>query len=167
SHGGIITAQSKKGEGSIFSVYLPASDKIIPKEPESEQRVVRGAGTILLVDDEEMIIDVGTQLLNFLGYSVISATSGRDALSIYREKTDEIDLVILDMIMPLMGGDEIFEKLRQINPKGVILLSSGYSMDGQAKKIMDKGCSGFIQKPFSIDDLSKKLDEINRIRIDR
>jgi PAS domain S-box-containing protein len=162
SHGGIITARSKKGDGSTFSIYLPASDKKIQKVSEPAKAVVRGEGIVLLIDDEEIIIDVGVELLRFLGYSVIAARSGKEALDIYQEKNHEIDIVILDMIMPQMGGDEVFDRLRKINPKARILLSTGYSLNGQAKKIMERGCSGFIQKPFTIDDLSKKLDEINR-----
>jgi CheY-like chemotaxis protein len=112
------------------------------------------------VDDEEMIIEVGSGLLQELGYTVIAAKSGQEALDIYRLRQAEIDLVIMDMIMPGMGGSETFDRLKQTNPNAKVLLSSGYSINGQASKIMARGCDGFIQKPFNINQLSNKLREI-------
>ncbi|MFH1102851.1 MAG: PAS domain S-box protein [Pseudomonadota bacterium] len=162
SHGGIITVKSKKGEGSIFSIYLPASEKEILFEHPLQKEIDQGSGTILLVDDEEMIIDVGSQLLNSLGYSVITANSGKEAIRIYREKQHEIDMVILDMIMPQMGGEDVFDQLKEMNPSIRVLLSSGYSLNDQAKRILDRGCDGFIQKPFTIDELSRKLIELRK-----
>jgi two-component system, cell cycle sensor histidine kinase and response regulator CckA len=121
---------------------------------------LKGKETILLVDDEEMIIDVGRGLLGELGYTVIAAKSGPEALDIYRLNRDRIDLVIMDMIMPGMGGGETFDRLKTINPNVKVLLSSGYSINGQASKIMERGCDGFIQKPFNIKQLSAKIREI-------
>jgi CheY-like chemotaxis protein len=112
------------------------------------------------VDDEEMIIDVGRGLLGELGYTVVAAKSGLEALDIYRLNRDRIDLVIMDMIMPGMGGGETFDRLKKINPNVKVLLSSGYSINGQASKIMERGCDGFIQKPFNIKQLSAKIREI-------
>ncbi len=122
--------------------------------------VLKGQETILLVDDEEMIIDVGRGLLGELGYTVVAAKSGLEALDIYRLNRDRIDLVIMDMIMPGMGGGETFDRLKKINPNVKVLLSSGYSINGQASKIMERGCDGFIQKPFNIKQLSAKIREI-------
>jgi len=99
-------------------------------------------------------------MLNELGYKVLTARSGEEALEQYRINRDKIDLVILDMIMPDMGGGETYDRLKQIDPKITVLLSSGYSIDGQATEILKRGCNGFIQKPFNIENLSKKIREI-------
>ena len=116
--------------------------------------------TILLVDDEEMIIDVSRQILKRFGYTVVEAKNGKQAIEIYNNNPDRIDLVILDMIMPEMDGGETYDSLKAINSDIKVLLSSGYSIDGQAEAIMTRGCNGFIQKPFNMKDLSLKLREI-------
>jgi two-component system cell cycle sensor histidine kinase/response regulator CckA len=123
-------------------------------------KILKGSETVLLVDDEDMIVDVGTQLLEKLGYKVIVAKSGTEAIEIYKKKRDKIDMVILDMIMPAMNGGETYDMLREINNKIKVLLSSGYSISGQATEILERGCDAFIQKPFNIRDLSEKLREI-------
>ena len=107
-----------------------------------------------------MIIDIGHQMLEALGYKVILARSGGEALDIYRKKQDIIDIIILDMIMPGVGGGEAYDLLREMNPNVKVLLSSGYSIDGEAAEILDRGCNGFIQKPFNLDDLSRKIREV-------
>ena len=122
--------------------------------------VQKGQETVLLVDDEEMIIDVGRGLLGELGYTVMAALSGPEALEVYRQNSGRIDIVIMDMIMPGMGGGETFDRLKRINPNVKVLLSSGYSINGQASKIMERGCDGFIQKPFTLMQLSAKIREI-------
>ena len=122
--------------------------------------VQKGQETVLLVDDEEMIIDVGRGLLGELGYTVMAARSGPEALEVYRQNSGRIDIVIMDMIMPGLGGGETFDRLKRINPNVKVLLSSGYSINGQASKIMERGCDGFIQKPFTLMQLSAKIREI-------
>ena len=159
NHGGIINVYSEGGKGSTFTVYLPASEGEIIKEVRMEEKLVPGTETILLVDDEEMITNVGKMLLEKLGYAVFIARNGGEALRIYREKQKEIELVVLDMIMPNMNGGETFERLKEIDPGVKVLLSSGYSLDGQAKDILAKGCKGFIQKPFDIVKFSRKIRE--------
>ena len=149
------------GEGSTFSIYLPASEKEVVKEDPRHEEVVRGKETILLVDDEDnIIIDVGRKIIENLGYDVLTAEGGEAALDIYKKNRDKIDMLILDMIMPEMGGGETYDRLKEINPDIKVLLSSGYSIDGQATEILDRGCSGFIQKPFNIGQLSTKIREI-------
>jgi CheY-like chemotaxis protein len=126
---------------------------------------MEGNETILLVDDEALVIDVGVQLLEKLGYTVFEAQSGRDAIRIFTERNRTIDMLILDMVMPGMGGGEVYDQIKRIDPKVKVLLSSGYSIDGQATKILNRGCEGFIQKPFNMEDLSKKIREVlNRPR---
>jgi len=159
-HGGYIDVESKKGYGSVFCIYLPASGASIRKESTVSDAVESGNETVLLVDDEKVIIDVGSQLLEKLGYTVIKAQSGEEAIRKYQENKDRIDMVILDMIMPDMGGSETYEKIKQIDPEAKILLSSGYSINGQATEILKRGCNGFIQKPFSLKELSEKIREI-------
>ena len=160
NHGGIITVTSQKGVGSTFEIYLPASDK--PALPDVRKKIdqLKGNETILLVDDEDMILVVAQQLLARLGYKVITAAGGQAAVEIFQRDPARIDLVILDMIMPGLSGEEVFEQMRAIAPKVRILLSSGYSEDGEAKAIMARGCDGFIQKPFDLILLSQRIREV-------
>ena len=160
NHNGFIDVYSKKGEGSTFNIYLPASKKEVVKEKKSQEEVLKGAETTLLVDDEDMIIEVGQGVIKKLGYKVLTAKSGKEAIEVYKKNHDRIDMVILDMIMPEMGGGESYDKLKEINPDVKVLLSSGYSINGQATEILKRGCNGFIQKPFNMTDLSKKIREI-------
>jgi len=159
-HGGAIHVVSAPGHGTTFSVYLPASDKSVIQETVLSHDAVRGQETILLVDDELMVIQVTKELLESLGYKVYLAASGQEALAVYMEKRREIDLVILDMIMPGISGGETFDRLRNIDPTVRVLLSSGYSLTGKAQEILDCGCNGFLQKPFHLENLSSKVREI-------
>ncbi|MDA8139879.1 MAG: PAS domain S-box protein [Desulfobacteraceae bacterium] len=160
NHGGIITVYSEPGAGATFNIYLPASSKKLVEAVEPKKAIVKGHETLLFVDDEKGIVEVGCLLLQRLGYKVIVAHDGEQAVEIYRQQQDKIDLVIVDMIMPGMSGSDTFSALRAINPKVKIILSSGYSVNGQARSILDKGCNGFIQKPFSMQDISSKLREV-------
>jgi CheY-like chemotaxis protein len=160
NHGGIITVYSEIGEGSTLNIYLPASDRPVLEEQEPEIELVEGTGTVLLVDDEAMVVEVGRPMLEKLGYRVLEANGGHEALRVYREKQSTIDIVVLDMIMPDLNGGETFERLKEIDPEIKVLLSSGYSINGQAQRIIERGCKGFIQKPFNLRELSNKLGEI-------
>ncbi len=115
---------------------------------------------ILLVDDEEMIADVGQRMLNKLGYEVLVARSGQEALSIYQNHIDSIDLVVLDMVLPEMSGAEIYDRLRQMNPAAKVIISSGYGLDKDMSEILSRGCSGFIQKPFNLRSLSETIQAV-------
>jgi len=160
NHDGIIDVFSKKGDGATFSIYLPASDKQIIEEKEMPRELLKGVEMVLLVDDEDSIVDVGGEILHMMGYQVLSARSGKEAVQLYQKSQATIDIVVLDMIMPEMGGEETYDTLKEINPKVKVLLSSGYSIDGKAKEILEKGCDGFIQKPFTVEELSQKIREI-------
>ncbi len=160
NHSGFIEVYSKEGEGTTFDIYLPASEKKIVKGKKLPPNILKGTETVLLVDDEEIVIDVGKQLLEKLGYNVLIARSGKETIEICEKNSDKIDIVILDMVMPGMGGGETYDRLREINSDMKVLLSSGYSIDGRATEILEGGCDGFIQKPFDIKDLSEKIREI-------
>jgi PAS domain S-box-containing protein len=161
SHGGYINVYSEQEKGTVFTIYLPASQKEVTIEKEAAPApIIKGSGTILLIDDEKMIIDVGIELLEELGYSVQSAMSGQEAIDVFKTDREKIDLVIMDMIMPEMGGGETFDRLKEIDPDVKVLLSSGYSINGQATKILRRGCDGFIQKPFNMNQLAEKVQQI-------
>jgi PAS domain S-box-containing protein len=162
NHGGFINVYSEERTGTTFNIYLPASEKEVTEKcpvPDT-QELLYGRGTIILVDDEEIILYVGQRMLENLGYRVIVAGSGQDALDVYKKHKEEIILVILDMIMPGMGSGKIYERLKAINEDVKVLLASGYSINRQAQAILDRGCNGFIQKPFSMEELSRKIFEV-------
>ncbi|UCD78981.1 MAG: response regulator, partial [Desulfobacterales bacterium] len=160
NHDGIITVESAKGQGSTFVVYIPVSEKEIVDEKREEPEILSGSETVLLVDDEQLIIDVGRALLQRMGYRVLTAGHGNEAIQIYKQNKEAIAIVILDLIMPQISGGEVYERLKEIDPQVKVLLSSGYSVDGQAAEILKRGCNGFIQKPFRPDALSKKIRAI-------
>jgi PAS domain S-box-containing protein len=160
NHKGFITVDSRKGAGATFTLYLPASAGVVEEDRLPSGDIQTGRETVLLVDDEEMVLEVGSEILKKLGYRVVTASGGRAAIEAFNSDRDSIALVVLDMIMPDLGGRETFEALKKIDPGVKVLLSSGYSLGGQAGEIMESGCSGFIQKPFSIKDLAEKIREI-------
>jgi len=163
AHGGYIDVDSEQGVGTTFYIYFPALDKTnidthIPHK--GPIRLKPGKGTILIVDDEKIIIDVSSEMLKKLGYRVLKAISGKEAISKYQANIAKVDMVILDLIMPKISGGEVYDKLKEINPQVKVLLSSGYSVDGQATEILKRGCNDFIQKPFSMEELSRKVNKI-------
>ncbi len=159
AHNGYITVKSEPGRGSAFSIHLPATARAAERRagPPAAAAVSR---TILLVEDEELVLDIGRQMLERLGHRVVVARGGAEAVSIYEHDPSAIDLVILDMIMPGMGGSATFDRLRAIRPDVAVLLSSGYSLNGQAADILRRGCRGFIQKPFNLGQLDLKIREV-------
>jgi len=144
----------------MSTVKRPASEGEVDEEKEATRDLLRGSETILLIDDEPMILEVAGELLEQLGYRVLRAGGGKEAVGVYEKNSDRIDLVIVDMIMPNMGGGETYDTLREINPDVKVILSSGYSINGQAQEILNRGCDGFIQKPFKIKELSHKLRQV-------
>ena len=177
NHSGFIDLKSSTGEGSTFQIYLPVSNNKVKEEKVVFEDIVKADETVLLlVDDEDMIIEVGREILEYLGYSVITAGSGREAIEIMNHAhSEEIadskeneaaggivkpDLVILDMVMPDMDGSAVFDAIRNISPEIKVILSSGYSENGKVNEIMKRGCNGFIQKPFSLKQLSQKIREV-------
>lgn len=161
NHGGFICLYSEENIGTCFRVYLP----LYLSEPEQNapsaepQKLSAGHGRILVVDDEEVVRELVTDMLEALGYEVLTAVDGQEAIEQYREKKNEIDLILLDMIMPRVGGKDCFMELKRMNPKVRAVLSTGYSRDGAAQEILDQGMMGFIQKPYRINQLSEVVSE--------
>ncbi len=159
-HQGIINIYSEEGQGTTFNIFLPATEKTAVKETVPPKGLLVGSETILFVDDEDVIIDVNREILESLGYKVVAAKSGQEALEVYRKLQSKINLIILDMIMPGMDGEATYDSLKKVNPEIRVILSSGYSKNEQAKAILEKGCQAFIQKPFSISDLSMTIRQV-------
>jgi two-component system cell cycle sensor histidine kinase/response regulator CckA len=126
---------------------------------ESSPQVDSGKGTVLLVDDEQLVLDIGCQMVKRLGFDAIGAASGREAIKIFQENRETIDIVILDMMMPDLGGRETVNALREIKPDANIVLSSGYGPDMQSSEILER-CNAFIQKPFNLNELSRTISSI-------
>jgi len=160
NHAGIIAVYSEVGQGTTFNIYLPVSHVEAYRDVPIKTELVKGSETVLLVDDEEMIIKVARAMLEKLGYRVVVAKDGEQAVDTVKRKSDEIDLVILDLIMPGIKGGKAFDLIHEIQPAMPVILSSGYSLNGQANDIMKRGCNGFIQKPFNIFELSQKVRKI-------
>jgi two-component system, cell cycle sensor histidine kinase and response regulator CckA len=157
NHGGFINVYSEKGHGATFNIYLPASEKEIIEEKKPAGSTLSGSETVLFVDDEDMIVEVAEELFEQLGYKVLTAGSGKEAIETYEKNKERIDMVLLDMIMPDMSGGDTYDSLKEVDPDIKVLLSSGYSLEGRATEILDRGCNGFIQKPFKMKELSQKL----------
>jgi PAS domain S-box-containing protein len=162
SHKGIIDVYSEPGKGTEFKLFLPLAMTVAPAP-----LPVRGAssnqtrsGTVMLVDDEETLRRTGARMLSSLGYSVITCTSGDEALEQYRKRSRDIVGVILDMVMPGMSGPETFAMLRTINPNVAVLVVSGYSMREDIREILRAGARDFLQKPYSFEDLASKTGEL-------
>ncbi len=169
NHGGFIEVLSEKGKGATFNLYLLAvkSALSVPATENDTVQFSKGGETILIVDDEDVVTNVTKPMLEALGYKVLVAKSGKEAVRICKYNRDEIALVILDMIMPGMSGRETLERLKRVAPTVRVLLSSGYRADGEIQQMLDQGCEGFIQKPFTLQRLSEKVREILGGRGDR
>ncbi len=160
SHDGIINVYSEKGLGTTFNVYLPALKQVDLDENSGEKQMAGGKETVLIVDDETAVVEIAEKILGRMGYNVIVAENGEQALRIYKKDRETIDIILLDMVMPDMDGAEVFEKLKQIDNNVLVLLSSGYGLNSQVTQALRKGCRGFVQKPFNLKTLSEKLRSI-------
>jgi PAS domain S-box-containing protein len=159
SHDGYITCHSHVGQGTTFRIYLPAMEQQEAAEQKEtgSQPSVGGTETILVIDDEELVRDFASLVLNKFGYRVLTAASGEEAISIYSGKSGEIDLIIMDIGMPGMGGHKCLQELLQIDPAAKVLIASGYSSEGPAQKTVEAGAAGYVGKPYQLTDLLNKI----------
>lgn len=158
---GFIAVTSKPGEGSEFSLYLPAVFDQRPRAKNSRAgQMIAGRGRVLVVDDEPRVLQFLEKGLSRLGYEVETAESGSKACEIYSRQSDGIDCVLLDLIMPGMSGLETYARLKDINPKVRVILSSGYSSGRIRRKAGEVGSPEFLEKPFTLEDLSLALQKI-------
>jgi signal transduction histidine kinase len=153
-HGGAITVYSEVGVGSVFHLYLPTSSNL-PQEDFTQKNCPTGTGTILVIDDDELIRCTASALLQSLGYSVILAENGIEGIGKFKEMQSSISLVILDMIMPEMGGKEAFVKLREINPGIPVVIASGFSKPEEMQALKEQGVFSFLPKPFKKTELAE------------
>ena len=160
NHGGAITCASRMGQGATFQVFLPALEGPAADHPLSqieEPDLALGNETVMVVDDEEALRTIAQQLLSRRGYQTLPASCGEEALSIYREMGDRIDLVLLDMSMPGMGGHKCLQQILEINPGARVVIFSGYARDGLIQESLNLGAVGFVAKPFSQGELLKTI----------
>jgi PAS domain S-box-containing protein len=160
AHGGQIDVESAVGEGSVFSFAFPTSARSPAAGRAHRDLPIEGEGTIMVIEDDDAVLDACSSMLSLLQYTPICVASGRAAIDIYADRKDEIDLVILDLILADLSGAEVFEAIRAVNPEARVLLSSGYSLDGEAAGLLKRGCDDFIQKPFTIEQLSTKIEKL-------
>ncbi|MDY7037978.1 MAG: ATP-binding protein, partial [Thermodesulfobacteriota bacterium] len=162
SHNGYITCDSKIGQGSSFNIYFPVIEEeveVVDLEKE-EVPIRRGNETILLVDDDENIRQSASEIMINFGYKVLTAVDGETSLEIYQNEFEKISLVILDLIMPGMGGRRCLEKLIEINPHVQVIIASGYSEDVEAREWLEKHAQGFIDKPYEFRQLLNMIREV-------
>jgi len=160
NHRGWISVDSTLGKGSSVCILLPAVAELTKPEKALRNEIIKGSGNILVVEDEDMVMDVSSAMLEALGYHVLGARTGNGAIEIIRACTGQIDLVLLDIGLPDMGGEKVYSHIKKISPNTKVVVCSGYAMEGPVQEIMHAGAQGFIQKPFSIVALSSKLKEV-------
>lgn len=167
NHGGGISVSTELHKGTTFYVYLPSDGETVV-EQRSEGRdanSVSGKGTILVVDDEDVFREMLKDVLEYLGYEVLTARNGKEGIDVFTSNQSTIDLVILDMNMPVMGGRELFKELKRLQPGVKALLATGFTLNEEAQTLMDEGVKGFIQKPFRMDTISKAIDDVLKLNL--
>jgi CheY-like chemotaxis protein len=154
SHRGAISVDSEPDVGTTFRIFLPVTDREPQARYTEDGESTPGKGVVLVVDDDAMVLEATTSMLEMLGYEVSGVATGRAAIDAVEHRGPQIDLVILDLVLPDLNGGAVFDALRELQPDLKILLCSGYSLDGDAAGILARGCDGFIQKPFTMQKLA-------------
>jgi CheY-like chemotaxis protein len=166
THGGYITCYSEPGYGTTFKLYFPASSILsvdAHREPHAD-RVEGGAETILVVDDDDAVLKLGKDILMRFGYHVMTADSGEEAMALFSAQHDQIDLIILDLNMPGMGGLKCLQEIRKIDSQAKILIASGYSPNGSVREIIGDDTNRFIGKPFQVKEILKKVRAVLELK---
>jgi PAS domain S-box-containing protein len=167
NHGGSISVESMLEKGTTFHVYFPATDEAVAKQQPDKGKMnsIAGKGTILIVDDEDVFREMLKDVLEYLGYHVLEAGNGKKGIDIFKLNQKSIDLVILDMNMPVMDGREMFRSLKKLQPDVKAILATGFTLNGEVQTLMEEGIMGFIQKPFRIADISQAINDILKLDI--
>jgi CheY-like chemotaxis protein len=160
AHKGALKVYSKPGSGTTFKVLFPASANPMGHQPAAVARELGGSGTILVVDDEEIVRQTARHTLERYGYKTLTAKDGASAVDVYRRQPDDIGLVLLDLTMPVMNGEEALRHMQLINPRVRVLLTSGYNEVEAVQRFSGKGLAGFIQKPYTAAALAEKVKEV-------
>jgi len=160
NHDGWIYVDSELGKGTTVQIYLPVSEITVEEPKKAAVEVVRGSGTILMIEDEDVVIEVTQAMLEWLGYRVMVAKTGKDAIHIAETFDGQIDLALLDIKLPDMEGGKVYPHIMKARSNLKVIVFSGYAIEGPARKILDAGAQDFIQKPFSLSTLSEKLKEV-------
>ncbi|MBI3951054.1 MAG: PAS domain S-box protein [Acidobacteria bacterium] len=157
NHSGAIEVESEVGRGATVQIYLPLTEKVVVTEERPSDEIIRGTETILLVEDEPTVVALGQTALQQFGYRVLTASNGLEAIAVYRQHRDEIALVILDVVMPRMGGREAFKELKRLNPGVRVLLATAYAPEEVGEELLDQGVYGLLRKPYQIDELAQAV----------
>jgi PAS domain S-box-containing protein len=160
SHDGWISVYSELGTGTVVRIYLPAVDAQVKEAEKPKIETVKGEGTILVIEDEALVLDVTRAMLEKMGYRVLEAKTGKDAIDIVKTLDEDIDLALLDIKLPDTEGCKIYPIIKKARPNLRVIVCSGYSIHGPAQEILDAGAQGFLQKPFNMAKLSEKLKEV-------
>lgn len=161
-HRGAIQVRSEPGQGTVFTIWFPAAvggREVVEVSPKSRPQW-RGQGTVLIVDDEEILRRVGQRMLEKFGFEVVAAEDGEQALELFQQSPERFVCVILDMTMPRMDGEETHRRLKRIRTDIPVILSSGYNEQEVVSRFVGQGLAGFIQKPYQAADLMEKLKEV-------
>jgi CheY-like chemotaxis protein len=161
AHKGFINVYSEPGRGTTFKVYIPSTDKSPVNDiPPALRDLPRGSETILLIDDEATLLDLTRELLESLGYRVITAEGALEGIRAFKERYDEVDLVILDMLMPEMTGNEVYPVLKNIDSSVAVLLATGLSVSEKVDEMISKGVNDIVAKPYSVNDLATHVRKV-------
>ena len=160
NHNGYIFVASQQEEGTEVKIYLPALGEVPAPLTDTDAQPIQGRGTVLMVEDDADLIHVNQALLERIGYSVIIATTAHEAIEIIDHTTLQFDVVLLDIVLPDMDGASVYPHIRKSRPQAKVIVCSGYDQEGATRELMDAGADGFLQKPFTLNQISKKLNQV-------